>query len=583
MNVLQDCQLSDFSVQFPETEQMAVLSLKLICEQLEIAAEPNDKRTVFELDLPGFPVKSANKVSEKDLKTWINNLGESKVFEEEEQAENWEMLLLSEAPENIVLALTLLNKPLRPESKYFSLWVALGSLHVEETVRETAKMLALQYLTEEEWNLFEESKIKQTITHYIRQEKEIPDFIDINYLQIWSELLLKNSPFFSQKWLRLTNKGLADVLEHSTLLKILPEITQFDYRIEETDSPIFLDYFHQNCPSIKYLRISSDAPRNFTPEEFACINRENIIVKNVFYPAINAKMSPLSNVRKLEWIYPEKVNFSDIFFPKITTLDVLGTSIENFNIERVKLNLKNLIFSFSNQNTLPQSTYECTNLTELHPHDLVNFEFPPEVKNLRKLETICFEGSTLKRFPLEIGLSTKLRYASQVDLTEIINFQDHKFKGPMDITLMRKEMKEFPYYLSVVQKLKTLGLMFNEIASIDERILKFTKLESLTLGQNKFTKIPDILMRLPKLRYLYFSDNQLKEISFNWFLFANQRQLQLNIQNNPITDLPPIPKTINPEEITRNKGKVTLRKGQIPQKRIAEYTSVFGGKFFSIY
>jgi Leucine-rich repeat (LRR) protein len=583
MNLLNNYQISDFAIRFPPSSDPAVLSLKQKCEQLDLIEVSNDSRKVFDLETPHSPKVHDQTVTEIELRNWINNLGESTVFAGEDEFENWERLLFSDAPENKILALTLLNTRLRPEAKFFSLWLALGSLSSDEGVRETAEMMVLQYLTTAEWQLFEASKISATITRFVKQNQELPHFIDTNYLQIWSELLLTNSPFFTQKWLRLTNNGLEKILEYPILLDKLPEITQFNYRITDKESPLFLDFFQKHCPNIKYLQVFSDAPRHFSSEEFGGLNSENLIVKNCYYPAAEKPMPKLSKVNKLEWIYPDKVNFYDDLFPKLTSLDVLGTMIERFEIDQIRLNLENLVYSFSEQNTLPPVTYDCVNLKEIHPHDLTNFEFPPEVKKLKKLETICFGESTLKRFPVEIGLFSKLRYAWGVDLKEVANFQNHSFKGPMDITLMHKKMKEFPYYLGVIQKLKTLGLMFNEISTIDERILQFSKLESLTIGQNKFTEIPDVLRQLPKLKYLYLSNNQITNVSFDWVLLANQKRLQLNLQDNPIDDLPLIPFGIDLNKIEKNKGKISLRKNQIPQKRITEYTKIFGPKFLSIY
>lgn len=583
MNFLDNYQISDFAIRFPPSSDSAILSLRQKCEQLDIVAQPNDSRKVFDLETPHSHKNHDQTITEIDLKNWINNLGESIVFEDDDELENWKRLLFSDAPENKILALTLLNTKRRPEAKYFALWLALSSQLSDEGVRETAEMMVLQYLTTTEWALFEANKISATVTKFVKQTQELPGFIDTNYLQIWSELLLTNAPFFTQKWLRLTNSGIEKILEYPILLEKLPEITQFNYRITDEKSPLYLDFFQKNCPNIKYLQVFSDVPRHFSPEDFSSLNSENVIVKNFYFPAAEDKSLKLSNVKKLEWIYPKKVNFFDKFFPKLTTLDVLGTAIENFEIDQIKMNLENLVYSFSEQNTLPLVTYDCVNLKELHPHDFTNFEFQSEVKRLKKLETICFGESTLKRFPVEIGLFSKLRFALGIDLEEVANFQNHSFKGPMDITLMRKEMKEFPYYLGVIQKLKTLGLMFNEISTIDERILQFSKLENLTIGQNKFTEMPDILMQLPKLKYLHLSNNQIPKVSFDWVLFANQKHLQLNLQDNPIDDLPPIPSELEFDKIRKNKGKISLRKTQVSPKRIAAYSKVFGPKFLSIY
>jgi len=204
-----------------------------------------------------------------------------------------------------------------------------------------------------------------------------------------------------------------------------------------------------------------------------------------------------------------------------------------------------------------------------------------KIKQLRRIEIVCLNGSKFEEFPIEFFLLKKLRFMIGLDAP----FDDlrldvyKKLPGGKKLMLENMGMTEFPYQLAPLPNITHLNLEGNHISTIDDRIMDFKILDEIIMYGNKLTQLPHSLLKNKNLKVFRAVANQIASISFEWIVFTNQQKIILDLQNNPIDNLPPIPMNFDSKKIEKNSGKILVDKNTIPLKQIELYQSVFGEEF----
>lgn len=594
MNPILSLQSHEFCIIFPKGNSINLFATQNKCEQYGVATTIEEDKQIFhyvESDL------DKNTVSEREVKAWINAQGETLFFENKRKKDfvNWKKLLDSEQEESIALALTLLNNAKRPQPKYFALWLALGSLHIDERIRETGEMMVLQYLTEEEWKMFHQDKIESTIIDSVREGKKIPDFVDINYVQFWAEIFVGgNAPFFKRSII-LRMKGFDKVWKEPEFKKILKKMSVVKKKnkpdeiatlaslyiaFEEGDDLTYLKKISAQFLQINALYFYRKDTYQLSKSELKLMNCKYLILDKFLFPKEKISFK-LDRVEYLEWIYPEAINFLGKYFPNIYHLDLLGTVVEEMDISQNVDKLTELILCLKNQKTLPLCIYDCKKLVHLHIHNSVITKIDESIKRLRKVDLLCLKGTKFEEFPIEFFLMKKLDFmvgldAPQDDLRLGVY---KKLPGGRRIMFDAMGIEEFPYYLAQLPQITFINLECNKISGIDDRITAFENLESIILYGNELTELPDSVLKNTNLKEFRAVANQITNISFDWISFANRQGVTVDLFENPIQRLPSIPIDFDRERIEKDKGKILVDKKSISAEQIELYQSIFGAQF----
>jgi len=596
MNPLLNLQPHEFCIIFPKGNSLNLFATQKKCEQLGVATSIETGKNVFQYDIEKG--SSENTVSESDVKAWINAQGETIFFENKKKKDfiNWKKLMYSGQDESLALALTLLNTAKRPQPKYFALWLAIGSLHRNESVRETGEMMAFQYLTTEEWKLFHRDNIETNLLKHVRREQRLPDFIDINYLQFWAEIFMEISDdcLFFYDSLILQTKGLDEVWKEPKFKKILKKMSVIKRKnkpdekrtislymeFEQGDDLTYVKKISTIFSQINVLYLYRKDVYQLTRNELKLLNRKFLLADKFLFPKEKISFT-LDKVENLEWIYPEAINYSGKYFPNLNYLDLKGTVIEQMDISQNVDKLTELILCLENQKTLPSCIYDCKKLERLHIHDSVITQFDEAIKKLRRVDIVCLTGTRFEKFPVELFLLKKSVFINDINAPmDDLRLSEYKKLGKENrLAFSDFVMDEFPYFLARLP-INSLSFERPNFFKIDERILDFPTLESLSIDNGKFEKMPEVLLKLKTLKTLVIRENNISAISFEWFLFVNQQEVIIRLNDNPIHHLPEIPLDFDSTTIEKDRGQIFLNKNLIPSEEIEQYLSIFGKDFF---
>lgn len=567
---------------FPSNDDN-VFQLKLKCEQFGITTESDNQRSI-QLFYQKEELNHPNAINEKILKDWFNDMQPSIVFENEQMYNNWKQLLDSEQEENIVLAISLLNTPTRPEDKYFALWIAAAAFHSSVAVQETATQLAFQYLTKEELEKFGKRNLRDLLYYKFKQDGTVQGFIDINYIQFWAKSFKPRAHFLNPNKVVLSTKNIDDVIQHPKFSEwIMDEIHELELLVEDGDDLSGLESLAKNYTITKSIKIVSVASYPLKKRELRSMNVPYLKVKNVIFPELSIDFPPLGQVNRLEWEYPEDIDFSDVFFPNIKQLDLKGDNVRNFNIPQIKKQLSFLQLSFRQQNHVPSIVYDCTELKGLHIHYSKIKAFSPAISNLQKLTSLCIEGTELEEFPTDFFRLPNVEFMYGISVSrEKVDFKpEYQYYGPNRLFFSGKTVREFPYGLASLKGLNELNLNKTSISSIDERISKF-KIKKIYFDSPALTKIPDALKGVKTLTSITLYNGQIDEISFDWVKHVNENGLYLSLTANPIEGLPLIPTDFDTSQVVKNRGTVSLDRKCVSRDAIVLYKQIFGEKFLHI-
>lgn len=576
----------DFCLSFPDSEDTHISLLRMKCDEIGIISKENDSRPMYYYspnDDKCVPV-----VTERELKNWINSHGTSVFIEDEnsEEYKNWELLLLSEHPENLIIAIMSLNMSYRPEPKFFSLLLLLGLFHRMPKVQEMAEMIVMPYIELEKWKKMKNEGEIRLMRGYLKNiDSQLNNYYDLNYLHIWSNIL-PNFSLSSRNILHVSSKNLHLIKNNETLKSIFSHISQIEFRLEDGDSLDNFIYLAKQALNTKSIKIYSDKEYQLDVGELPVLNKRFLVLKNLVFSDSISLLPILDKVEYLEWNFENEINFSPSIFPSLRKLELSGTRSEAIDFKEVGKELEELTLCITEQTVLPNWVYNCKTLKVLGIYHSNITSISPRIKELKKLITINVEGSEFEEFPIEFFLEQKRNSLLNIHPPKSNDYRIDVYKelGRINkIGWAAESIKTFPYKLSTLNNLRNMDFGHNQMSEIDERIAGFSSLEELSFRHNELETIPEKLKLLPKLIILNLEYNNITELSFTWINHINKKGIWLNLTFNPLHTLPIIPIELQQLNITENRGRIILTKNSLPSFLVDKYRKVFGEEFIREY
>lgn len=571
---------SEVTIIFPFSENIAIQAMQFKCEALGVATNLEERPYTFYYSTNEDGHRNA--VSEQEIKEWVNAMGEVDLFEDEssEDFENWQRLLLSKDSQNLIIALTILNTPLRPIPKYFTLWAVIAQLHSDKKVKETATFLILQYFTEEEWQAM---YVNNLPSKYVYTHDPVTTFIDINFIFVWENLLLKRGKK-KNSTLRISTKSIQQVIQHSLYQKTFPEMSSLCVKIDKKTNLSNLLFFKENFDSINHLYLYGNENYLIPENELPYLDFKYLQIKNCVFPTHLTKSLFLKNVRGVTIIDDGELNFLGNLFPNMVTLEIQNAKIVRLEIEENLEKLTCFSLGGTTNDILPDIIFKCHNLEYISLINLNLSELNPLIKQLTKLENMNFLETKIASFPYELFDLKSIKTIS--NLKPIKDYpQEFSWKKPTKLIFNNKFYTTFPYQFHKLQPLQILEFHHCQLEEIGDKITQFETLTELTFMHHQFKEIPNSLMLLPKLEKLNFSNGEIKSLSFEWILHIYEKNIELNLTENLINRLPPVPAIAEKylfELRKSSNGKIRLTEGQISIEQITAY-QLFYGKSFLVF
>jgi len=600
MSSLNQLTTNDFCINFPGIHlSNEDLMLKAKCGELGILAEERETRQEFNF-ITGSDSSMSNSITAQNLKDWFNQRGTVNIFDNlsDEEYENWKRLLFSKQEDSIILALSMLNTKKRPVPKFFSLWLALAQFHTSTKVRETAQSFVRIYLSKDEIALLCEKKMSTYLQRSFNDASE-NHFININYLQAWTNLLTPDPIFFKHKYNKyFESKDLIESWEEFNIGEILQHSHSFSLIINSEDGIKSLHFLVEKLNDSKYIGLAACQPVKISPETWACLAQTTTIHLNnirIDESELN-EFLPLPEVTNCNFKTPGELTLSTHLFPKLTWLDLTAKSIKSLKIQEKEETIT-LLLNLTETQHIPDEVYHSETVASLHLKFTEGIFIDDRIQNMTRLIELAFGSKTeclqlsdeLFKLPKLINIFELDHEVLQKTLSPTVSYS-----GPSAMILGGKALTEFPYYLSNCKKLLQLCFRAHEITEIDDRVANFKNLFQISFPDGNMKKIPDSLMKIPRLAWLDLYRQDISEISFEWIVFAYRRKALVNLGGNPINTLPEIPADFKIEDIVQDeiesyprerrpqKGWVSLNRGNIPDEQIERYKEFFGDKFLNL-
>jgi Leucine-rich repeat (LRR) protein len=219
----------------------------------------------------------------------------------------------------------------------------------------------------------------------------------------------------------------------------------------------------------------------------------------------------------------------------------------------------------------PAQTATLARIRSIHLKNLNLVVVPPELDQLRGLQSICLDNNRLSEIP-DFSHLQNLQTLSLVNnqLTKIPDFA--QLQNLQRLYLDNNRISEIPDFTHL-QNLQVLNLVNNKLNKIPDfanlpnlqelyldnnclsEVPNFTHLQNLRwlyMNDNKLNKIPDFA-NLPNLQRLGLNDNQLSEIP-NFTGLQNLQRLGLN--NNQLSEFPDFANLQNLQWLSLNNNKL---------------------------
>ncbi|OHT16600.1 protein phosphatase 2C [Tritrichomonas foetus] len=364
-------------------------------------------------------------------------------------------------------------------------------------------------------------------------------------------------------------------ISYNRILEIPPNLKQLH----------FLDYGHNNIKSI-----SSNLENVLT--SYSSLSELNLAGNSL--SEIPSSLTTLKTMRSL-YINQNQIKEFNLKFKSLQSLDLSCNLLSQFNAITNSLTILNLSF-----NRLTSLTFFSSNLKELNLSGNDLSELPENIcfetlfvlnisynkiislKHLSKitpqLEVINFSYNAIKSFPDPLPLTIMNINAIHNQITNmptLINYTNLKSllldenqittlpslpPSIVEITLENNSLEECgTISLPIVKQLvmnynnlesipcfsnssiTTFSAAFNQISTIN--ISSFThKIVRLDLSSNNIKILPNELFSLPELKQLILFQNNIYEIPKE---IVSSSITVLNISNNPISNLPPMPSSLS--------------------------------------
>lgn len=226
------------------------------------------------------------------------------------------------------------------------------------------------------------------------------------------------------------------------------------------------------------------------------------------------------------------VTIDDAKFESLQNLDVSSNMLES--IDKIMENCPRLEILDISYNKIKHIPALPDRLITLNANDNQISSIDPSFSNLPLLRTIFIFNNNLTSIPRLPKLASRLRIDSN-KLTDFPTVESDSIEG---IQLMSNMLTDIPNISKT--KIQLLYCCDNKISLLSPKNL-CNSLISINLSQNSISVLPKELFSLPTLQTLTLNDNFIKEIPPE---IEDSKLLQLNISSNPISEMSPLPSTL---------------------------------------
>jgi Leucine-rich repeat (LRR) protein len=163
---------------------------------------------------------------------------------------------------------------------------------------------------------------------------------------------------------------------------------------------------------------------------------------------------------------------------------------------------------------------------------------PPEIGQLRTLQSLRLVGNQLSTLPPEIGQLTSLRFLNlKGNQLRTLPAEIGQLTELERLDLGGNQLSALPPEIGRLTALRFLNLTGNQLSVLPQHIARLTALRGLDLRRNQFSVLPPEILQLPVLRWLRLMKNQLSVLPPE---IGQLTTLQsLNVIGNQLSTLPP--------------------------------------------
>lgn len=139
---------------------------------------------------------------------------------------------------------------------------------------------------------------------------------------------------------------------------------------------------------------------------------------------------------------------------------------------------------------------------------------PPELFQLKNLQTLTLSHNKLSSLPTEMGNLTALHnlYADDNQITSL-PVQFEKLRALDMIYLNKNQLVFLPPQIGLLKELTYLNINENQLKFLPAEIGQLTNLEALYAEENQIVSVPYEIGHLPQLKVLAMTNNPLTDVS----------------------------------------------------------------------
>ena len=171
-------------------------------------------------------------------------------------------------------------------------------------------------------------------------------------------------------------------------------------------------------------------------------------------------------------------------------------------------------------------------------HDNKLPSFPPELAEMRLMQTLRIDSNSITSVPQYIQTFTLLQHIRAHDNC-IANLSSNigRCKQLVSLDLQRNELDSLPPAIGACVNLQKLWLTHNRISKLPFTLSHLRGLKTLRVDKNQLTEVGFNLVRLTNLTQLRIGHNQIKHLPED--IGYTSRLQELHINHNLIVALPP--------------------------------------------
>lgn len=354
--------------------------------------------------------------------------------------------------------------------------------------------------------------------YYSYIPKEILSFTKLDHLQISNNPDLKVIPDFlnqldSLKVLIIRSNQLSKIEDNAFKIPSLK-------RLNLTNNQ--LDKLPTSLSDLNQLEILELKENKFTTFPKEILNLKNLKVLNLSKNQLSSLPEEIGNLENLEELYLRGNPITELpkSFTQLKKLKIFwcdDTKLKRFPKMLCEMTSLEKILINADTINIPNEIDQLVHLDKIRMYDGYVPSLPPNLGNLKKIETLHFQNCDLSK----VTFHDSFKNLDRLRTFKIIN----------------GNINAFPSFITDLDSLRILGLKGNKgLVALQEGLSNCSILEALTLDHNSLKNLPTDLGYIKKLNYLNVEGNRLTTLPVS--LRYNKANLSIFYYGNPWQWLP---------------------------------------------